>query len=72
LSIIAADWFTEYHDVNATQAWVQGLVAQYSSLATLQIVGQSYEGRTIQVVKVSGKPAQNKTAIFYDGGIHAR
>lgn len=68
-----ADWFTAYHDVNETQTWTKALVAQYSSLATLQIVGNSYEGRQIQVVKVSGKSSGSvKPVIFYDGGIHAR
>jgi murein tripeptide amidase MpaA len=70
------DWFTAYHDYNATVNWVKNLVAQYSSIATLVTIGTSFEGRTIYGVRVTGNGARNgtnaKPGIFYDGGIHAR
>jgi len=68
----AADWFTAYHTPTETNDWVKTLVQQYSSLATLQVAGKTYENRTIYIVKISGKAGSNKPAIVYDGGIHAR
>jgi murein tripeptide amidase MpaA len=69
-----ADWFTAYHDYPSTVSWLQDLVKQYSSIATLFSIGTSYQNRTIWAVKVTGNKNTGapKPGIFYDGGIHAR
>jgi len=68
-----ADWFTAYHDYPSTVQWVQDLVKQYTSIASLVSIGTSYQNRTIWAVKVTGKSdGAPKPGIFYDGGIHAR
>jgi carboxypeptidase A2 len=66
------DWFTNYHSYDDTIAWVTTLVAKYPTLATMETIGKSYEGRDIVAVHVTGKGTGAKPAIFYDGGIHAR
>jgi carboxypeptidase B len=72
----SADWFTAYHDYNATVDWLKTLVLQNPSRAKLVTIGTSYEGRTIYGVQVLGAAGDvhnaAKPKIFYDGGIHAR
>jgi len=49
-------------------SWLDELAANYSSIATLEVLGSSDEGRDLKLIKVStpgGKP--NKKIIFIDG-----
>lgn len=41
-------------------------------MVTVKTLGQTYEGRSIQLVQVSLNPSQKRPAIFMDCGIHAR
>lgn len=49
---------------------MDSLVENYKGIVSPLVVGQSYEGVTIRGVKISYK--QNNTAVFIEGGIHAR
>jgi len=72
----AADWFTEYHQYDATITWIKQLAQQYATIATLVNVGKTFEGRDILGLRITGPTIANasnaKPAIFNDGGIHAR
>lgn len=51
--------------------WLDELAANYSSIATVESIGQSTEGRELKLIKVAtpgGVP--NKKAIFIDGSKH--
>ncbi|XP_030847073.1 carboxypeptidase B [Strongylocentrotus purpuratus] len=68
--------YNVYHTYEEIQEWVDYMVDKYS--ATLQIssflLGNSYEGRTIQGIKIRGAGSQstNPPAVWFEGGIHAR
>ena len=47
------------------------LTQTYKNIASLITIGNSYEGRSMKVLKLSTGGA-NKPAIFIDAGIHAR
>lgn len=49
---------------------MESLVEKYKGIVSPLVAGQSYEGVTIRGVKISHK--QNNTAVFIEGGIHAR
>lgn len=49
---------------------MDSLVENYKGIVSPLVAGQSYEGVSIRGVKISHK--QNNTAVFIEGGIHAR
>jgi len=70
---MADDWFTAYHDYNATMEWTRAIAQNYSSIATLVTIGTSFQGRPMLGIRVHGKAStQKKPQVYYDGGIHAR
>jgi len=70
------DWFTAYHDYNATVKWVMDLANQYKNIADLVTIGKTFQGRTIYGLHITGQRETTngaaKPGIFNDGGIHAR
>jgi len=69
-----ADWWSDYHSYDDGVKWLNDLVAQYSHIATIKVIGQSYEKNNIYAVEVNGAGGANvtKPAIFLDAGMHAR
>lgn len=63
------DWNHYYH-LDTIYAWLESLPQKFPKLITVLNAGTSYEGRPIKGVKLSHKP--NNTAVFVEGGIHAR
>lgn len=63
------DWRHYYH-LETIYAWLDHLCDKYSTIIKPLDVGRSYEGVPIKGVKLSHKA--NNTAIFIEGGIHAR
>ena len=54
--------------------YLECLTAKYSEMCGIIDIGNSVEGRSIKVIKIS-RPSSNgemKPAIWIDGGIHAR
>ena len=54
--------------------YLECLTAKYSEMCEIIDIGNSVEGRSIKVIKIS-QPSSNggiKPAIWIDGGIHAR
>eukprot|EP01012_Entosiphon_sulcatum_P016665 TRINITY_DN2158_c0_g1_i1.p1 TRINITY_DN2158_c0_g1~~TRINITY_DN2158_c0_g1_i1.p1 ORF type:complete len:421 (+),score=94.12 TRINITY_DN2158_c0_g1_i1:25-1263(+) len=63
-------FYSSYHNYEETYAWMATLPQKYPSLASLVTIGKTYQGRTLQAIKISkGNP---KAAIWLDGLIHAR
>lgn len=60
-----------YSDLPAIEEFLAELSAAYPNLMTTTVVGQSYEGNNMNLVKIS-TGGTGKKAIFVDGGIHAR
>lgn len=63
------DWRHYYH-LDTIYAWLDHICQKYANIVKPLKVGMSYEGVPIRGVKLSKKA--NNTAIFIEGGIHAR
>lgn len=62
--------WTSYHTLDEIYKWLDKLVEQYEDKVESVVGGKTYEGREIKGVKLSfGK---NRSAVFIEGGIHAR
>eukprot|EP01099_Mayorella_cantabrigiensis_P001541 TRINITY_DN1685_c0_g1_i1.p2 TRINITY_DN1685_c0_g1~~TRINITY_DN1685_c0_g1_i1.p2 ORF type:complete len:224 (-),score=49.82 TRINITY_DN1685_c0_g1_i1:712-1383(-) len=70
-SLLDEAFYSSYHTYDEVVSWLQQLVAANPNLTELINVGKSYEGRIQWAVKVSTSQA-NKTALWFDGGLHAR
>lgn len=68
-SVNEFDWRNYYH-LETIYAWLDHLCKKYTEIVQPLEAGTSFEGRPIKGVKLSYKA--NNTAIFIEGGIHAR
>lgn len=62
--------WTSYHALEEIYKWLDSLAEQYPEKVTGVLGGKTYEGREIKGVKLSF--GQNRSAVFIEGGIHAR
>ena len=66
------DW-TSYHSQDDMEAYMDYLVEQYPALVSTEIIGKSYEGRDMRILKIcKGGTCGQKPAMWIDGGIHSR
>jgi len=68
---IAFDRFHRYADLTAI---LEGLVADFPGLVSIESIGKSFEGRDLWVLTVTNTatgPAAEKPAFWVDGNIHA-
>ena len=66
--------FDQYFGWKSHMDYLECLETKYSEICEIIDIGNSVEGRSIKVIKVS-RPSTNgdtKPAIWIDGGIHAR
>ncbi|CAN9506327.1 unnamed protein product [Ophioblennius macclurei] len=63
--------YTKYNTWTDIQTWISTVASSDASLISSQVIGKTYEGRSMIVLKI-GKAGSNKPAIFLDCGIHAR
>ncbi|KAF5296419.1 hypothetical protein FQR65_LT01406 [Abscondita terminalis] len=61
----------KYHRLEDIESFVDYLATRYTSICNVVTIGQSIEGRLLKVLKVSSGRSNN-TAVWIDGGIHAR
>jgi len=61
----------EYHTLEDIYSYYDYLEQTFDFVST-EIIGQSYEGRDLRVVKVCKGECGGKKAVWIDGGIHAR
>ncbi|NXK77392.1 CBPB1 Carboxypeptidase, partial [Amazona guildingii] len=63
--------YEKYNNWETIAAWTADIAAQNPDLVSRSVIGETYEGRSIYLLKV-GKSGLNKKAIFIDCGFHAR
>ncbi|NXI37934.1 CBPA1 Carboxypeptidase, partial [Galbula dea] len=63
--------FASYHTLDEIYSWMDTLVAHHPSLVSKIQIGQSYENRSLYVLKFS-TGGWNRSAIWVDTGIHSR
>jgi len=64
--------WTSYHSTTDINAYLSYLATTYPDLVALEVIGKSYEGADMTVVKICKGGCGNKPAMWIDGGIHAR
>ncbi|RMZ93180.1 carboxypeptidase A2 [Brachionus plicatilis] len=64
--------YGKYHTLDEISKWMNDTQAAYPKFVSVFNVSRSYEGRTINVLKISVPSSSKKPAIWFDGGIHAR
>ncbi|XP_051979128.1 carboxypeptidase A1 [Xyrauchen texanus] len=62
--------YANYHDLNTIYSFMDMLVAENSDLVSKIVIGQSYEGRALNVLKFS--TGANRPGVWIDTGIHSR
>ncbi|XP_078112631.1 carboxypeptidase A5 [Sander vitreus] len=63
--------FSRYHTISEIYSFQDMLVAENPNLVSKIVIGQSYEGRPLNVLKFS-TGGTNRPAIWLDTGIHSR
>ncbi|XP_015727144.1 carboxypeptidase B isoform X2 [Coturnix japonica] len=63
--------YEKYNNWDKIAAWTADIAAQNPSLVSRKVIGETYEGRPLYLLKL-GKSGTNKKAIFMDCGFHAR
>uniref|UniRef100_A0A3Q0T9W9 Carboxypeptidase A1 n=1 Tax=Amphilophus citrinellus TaxID=61819 RepID=A0A3Q0T9W9_AMPCI len=63
--------FSRYHTLSEIYSFQDMLVAENPNLVSKIVIGRSYEGRTLNVLKFS-TGGTNRPAIWIDTGIHSR
>ncbi|XP_044048740.1 carboxypeptidase A5 [Siniperca chuatsi] len=63
--------FSRYHSISEIYSFQDMLVAENPNLVSKVVIGQSYEGRPLNVLKFS-TGGTNRPAIWIDTGIHSR
>ncbi|XP_023248305.1 carboxypeptidase B-like [Copidosoma floridanum] len=64
------EW-TSYHRLEDIHGYLDYLANTYPHICSVMTIGKSVEGRPLKVLRIS-KGIENATAIWIDGGIHAR
>uniref|UniRef100_UPI0037E892B1 carboxypeptidase O-like n=1 Tax=Semicossyphus pulcher TaxID=241346 RepID=UPI0037E892B1 len=65
------DYF-KYHPMPEISDWMAQIVKDNPDLVTIMEYGQTYEKRTISLLKIGVNTGEKKKAIWMDCGIHAR
>ncbi|XP_006258108.1 carboxypeptidase B isoform X1 [Alligator mississippiensis] len=63
--------YNKYNNWEMIAAWTADMAAQSPDLVSRSVIGSTFEGRPMYLLKV-GKSGHNKKAIFIDCGFHAR
>ncbi|XP_030625017.1 carboxypeptidase B [Chanos chanos] len=64
--------YEKYNSLETIQAWMSTMASTNAALVSKQVIGTSFEGRSIELLKIGKKTSTTKPAIFLDCGIHAR
>lgn len=67
-------FFKDYRDLGAINSWLNLLQSTYPQLVTLEVIGQSFEGRDLQAIHIHGKGSSivDKKTVVVTSGLHAR
>ncbi|KFO32777.1 Carboxypeptidase B [Fukomys damarensis] len=63
--------YTKYNNWKTIEDWTQQVAAENPDLISRSVIGTTFEGRSMHLLKV-GKAKPNKPAVFIDCGFHAR
>ncbi|XP_075411672.1 carboxypeptidase B [Tenrec ecaudatus] len=63
--------YEKYNSWEKIEAWIQQVTADNPDLISQSVIGTTFEGRSMYLLKV-GKAGSNKPAVFMDCGFHAR
>ena len=67
-----SNWYSTYRNLNEIDDYMT-IISEGSSIASKIVIGQTFEGRDISVVKIASDTiGKNKPAIFINGCQHAR
>ncbi|KAL1006264.1 hypothetical protein UPYG_G00069910 [Umbra pygmaea] len=64
--------YTKYNTWDTIQAWITSISSSNPELISRQVIGSTFEGRPMNVLKVGKRSSSTKPSIFLDCGIHAR
>ena len=64
--------WNKYHRFTVIDNFVKCLAAEYPDKAERFQIGTSYEGRKMNLLRISNNLRSIKRAVWIDGGIHAR
>ncbi|XP_041726172.1 carboxypeptidase B [Coregonus clupeaformis] len=64
--------YTKYNSWDKIQAWISSISSSNPNLISRQVIGNTYEGRPMNVLKIGKTSSSTKPSIFLDCGIHAR
>ena len=64
--------WNKYHRFTVIDNFVKCLAAEYPDKAERFQIGTSYEGRKMNLLRISNNLRSVKRAVWIDGGIHAR
>ncbi|KAG7487497.1 hypothetical protein MATL_G00024180 [Megalops atlanticus] len=64
--------YMKYNTWEKIEAWISSMASANPSLISKQVIGTTFEGRSMTVLKIGKKSSSTKPAIFLDCGIHAR
>nr|ALL26324.1 carboxylpeptidase B [Muraenesox cinereus] len=64
--------YMKYNSWDKIEAWISSMASSNPSLISTQVIGTTFEGRAMTVMKIGKQSSSTKPAIFLDCGIHAR
>ncbi|XP_062377044.1 carboxypeptidase B [Sardina pilchardus] len=67
-----AHTYTKYNSWDTIQSWIASVSSANSALMSRQTIGNTYEGRPMNLLKIGKQTGSTKPAIFLDCGIHSR
>ncbi len=67
-----ATFFTDFRDLDEIDAWIDGYVAAYPELASVAVVGNSIEGRSIRALRIAAPGDDPRPGVIVTAGQHAR
>lgn len=67
-------FFKQFRHLDTIYSWFDMLTETYPDLLTVEWIGQTYEGRDIRALRISGHKSDNESirTVVITGGIHAR
>lgn len=70
---VAEMFFKDYRDLNSINYWLDLLESTYPQMVSLEVIGQSYEGRDLRAVHIHGRnTGVEKKTVVVTSGTHAR
>nr|XP_004546830.1 carboxypeptidase B [Maylandia zebra] len=64
--------YTKYNTWSDIESWMNSMATANSDMISKEVIGNTYEGRPMVVLKIGKKSGSTKPAIFMDCGFHAR